>query len=162
MSSTHERLDPVESGKALRKALRNEFPGTKFSVRMSRGTAYGYFTVQWTDGPTAEAVHGVTDRFQGETFDGMTDSVEHHDKPIEWKGQTWRSGCGIINVRREHSDEFLAEVTDEIMAEYPSADREQVMRCGGARQVAHGLERGEKATLQAMHIANSHHHFARD
>ena len=48
-----------ETAAALRKALREAFPGARFSVRMASGTAYGWLSVSWTDGPTVEQVDAV-------------------------------------------------------------------------------------------------------
>lgn len=66
--------------KLLRAELKREFPGTKFSIRRSRGTGYGYVHVGWTDGPTDAEVSAITRGYEGEGFDGMTDcrySIEH-------------------------------------------------------------------------------------
>jgi len=65
-----------ETAVELRKALKVEFPGVKFSVRMARGTAYGYFDVSYTDGPPEAVVRKVTSRFQSSYFDGMDDSTK--------------------------------------------------------------------------------------
>ena len=63
-----------ESAKALKRVLREAFPATTFSVKLSRGTGYGYCHVSWTDGPTVGVVDAVCAPFEGEGFDGMTDS----------------------------------------------------------------------------------------
>lgn len=58
----------------IRHDLRAAFPGVKFSVRCSRGTASAWIGVHWTDGPTASQVDEITHRYQSRAFDGMTDS----------------------------------------------------------------------------------------
>lgn len=63
-----------ESAALLKQALRAAFPAVEFSVRLSRGTGYGYCHVRWTDGPTTTLAQEITDRFEGSRFDGMTDS----------------------------------------------------------------------------------------
>lgn len=131
-----EELDVVESGKALRKALREAFPGTKFQVRMSRGTAWGNYSVQWTDGPKTSEVQEVTNRFEGMGFDGMGDSTYYMDKAIEWKGRTVLSGCGMILESREISDEVMAQALAAIELEGFSGS-ELDMNCA-ARMVANG------------------------
>ena len=64
-----------DSLRALKAELRREFPTTNFSIRRSRGTGYGYVSVQWTDGPKADAVREICAHYEGERFDGMTDSA---------------------------------------------------------------------------------------
>lgn len=62
-----------DTAAALRRALKTEFPGVKFSVRMDRGSAYGWFRVEWTDGPTWQQARPVIDRFQSYDFDHQHD-----------------------------------------------------------------------------------------
>lgn len=115
------QLSPQESGKALRAALKAAFPGVKFSVKMSRGTAWGNFNVLWTDGPTSSEVAKVTNKFEGKGFDGTDDSTYYMDKAIEWKGKTVLSGCGMILEQRTNSDARLDAMADLILAAYPLA-----------------------------------------
>lgn len=70
---TTEYATAPESAKLLKAALRKAFPATMFSVRLSRGTGYGYCYVNWTDGPTMQRVDAICGAFEGSTFDGMTD-----------------------------------------------------------------------------------------
>ena len=63
-----------ETAAAIRKALRAQFPGVQFSVRMSRGTAYGWLDVSYQDGPVSRDVDEITRAFQDQKFDGMDDS----------------------------------------------------------------------------------------
>lgn len=62
-----------ETAAALRKALKAAFPATKFSVRMASGTGYGWFDVNWTDGPTWQQARTVIDTFQSYDFDHYHD-----------------------------------------------------------------------------------------
>lgn len=59
-----------DTAKLIRKTLRREFPGTKFSVRSSHGTSVN---IEWTDGPTLDAVKSVTSAYAGGGFDGSID-----------------------------------------------------------------------------------------
>lgn len=68
-------LSRTESIKLLKKTLRKEFPGVKFSVRGDRGTAYGWANIKWTDGPTEAMVKSIASPFATQGFDGMTDST---------------------------------------------------------------------------------------
>ena len=63
--------------KAVRAELRAAFPGVKFSVRYSTGTASAWMNVSWADGPTTRQVGDITGRFEGRKFNGMTDSYYH-------------------------------------------------------------------------------------
>lgn len=67
--------------KQLRAELAREFPGVKFSVRRSRGTAYGYVDVSWTDGPTTRDVDAITAMYEGSRFG--TD--QHGNQDIEYR-----------------------------------------------------------------------------
>lgn len=64
-----------ETGTEIRRALKRAFPGVVFSLRGSRGTGYGWFSLSWTDGPTTAAVDRVTGAFRSSYFDGMDDST---------------------------------------------------------------------------------------
>lgn len=64
-----------ETLKQMRAELKREFPTTKFSVRRARGTAYGYVDVSYTNGPDSRSVEGVCKAYEGQGFDGMTDST---------------------------------------------------------------------------------------
>lgn len=86
-----------ETAAALRKNLHATFPGTKFSVRMATGTAYGWIDVRWTDGPTSEQVNAVTREYESERFDGMDDSY-HLTGITEWSSRG-------VNTHRKISDE---------------------------------------------------------
>ena len=85
-----------ETTAAMRRMLKEIFPNTKFSVRMSRSTSYTY--VAWTDGPSDEQVQHVTDRFQSMRFDGMDDGY-HPTGNSQW------SCCGIL-LQRTISEDY--------------------------------------------------------
>lgn len=93
--------DTKATAAAMRSALRNAFPGTKFSVRMDRGTAYGWITVSWEDGPTAKDVEAITYRFQSSRFSGSDDSY-HSTGVTEW------SCCGVGISRHISRDRMEA------------------------------------------------------
>ncbi|WP_182047281.1 LPD29 domain-containing protein [Curtobacterium sp. ME26] len=60
----------------LRKGFRTRFPGVKFSVRCSTGTAAAWINVTYDDGPTHQQVQEVTNRLEGRSFNGQTDSYD--------------------------------------------------------------------------------------
>lgn len=87
-----------ETGTEIRRALRDAFPGVKFSLRGSRGTGYGWFSLSWTDGPTTRAVDAVTNRFRSSYFDGMDDST--HTIPATM----YADADGVIREHRYSCD----------------------------------------------------------
>lgn len=103
----------VDSAKALRKALKEAFPACKVSVALDRGTAYGYADVRWTDGPTVKRVREIVDRFEGEGFDGMTDSAIHYRVKLPDGRQ---SGLRLINESRTISPALARRCAEQIAA----------------------------------------------
>lgn len=105
-----------QTAAALRKDLRERFGGA-FSVRMARGTAYGWLDVEWTDGPTTAMVREVCDRYRSERFDGMDDAY-HAVEPtlylVDGVPTVKRySSCGI-NTQRSLSPTALAWAQTEV------------------------------------------------
>lgn len=62
-------LTTAETAKLVRKELKKNFPGVKFSVR-SDGNA---LRIEYTDGPLSSEVKKITDAYSGAGFDGMVD-----------------------------------------------------------------------------------------
>jgi hypothetical protein len=102
--------------RAIRTALRISFPSTKFSVRGSRGTGYGWSTVEWIDGPSEDAVSSLVCGFFGSSFDGMTDGYDPTGCCYTFEGVTYRAGGSGYHVTRRISPSFarrlLAQVAD--------------------------------------------------
>lgn len=73
------RMTAAEGSKLLKQTLTRAFPGTKFTCRMSRGTAYGSMDVSYTDGPSYKEVDAIADGFEGKSFDGSIDLEYHKD-----------------------------------------------------------------------------------
>jgi hypothetical protein len=80
----------AETARELRKALKEAFPGVKFSVRSKTYTDGSSITVRWTDGPIPLRVRKVVVPFQGANFNGMTDSkdlrpaAQYEGRPVHW------------------------------------------------------------------------------
>ena len=101
-----KRYSTKETAAALRKDLRNRWPGAKFSVRMATGTAYGWLDVSWTDGPNSRDVDTACRGYESSRFDGMDDAyhrveatmymIDGEPAVIEW------GSCGI-NTHRAYS-----------------------------------------------------------
>ena len=69
----HGHIDTADCAKLVRRALKANFPGVKFSVRSSSYSMGSSIHVGWTDGPTVDAVNSVVARYGGSGFDGMID-----------------------------------------------------------------------------------------
>lgn len=136
---------PVELGTAdsaawLKQELKRRFPATKFGVRGDRGTAAGWYTVSWTDGPTAFAVAMITSEVVGTSFDAQTDSTTYYVTRAQWcpkRGQWVRPRVRSIDTRRALSDGFRDRVAQAISARYgtPVPPRDQWHRaqvCNGS------------------------------
>jgi len=74
-----EYITTKDTAKLVRAALKSEYPGVKFSVRMSTGTASAWMNLSWSDGPTDAEVTTITSRFEGRKFNGMTDGYDNAD-----------------------------------------------------------------------------------
>lgn len=108
-----ERASATDSAKLLKATLRKTFPATVFSVRMSRGTAYGSVTVSWTDGPTASRVDAVCAPFVGKTFDGMDDST-HYTRNVMPDGRV--TGLGYVHTARTISAQLARRCAAQVSA----------------------------------------------
>lgn len=100
-------LTCADSSRLLKRVLTNTFRGTKFRIRMSRGTGYGNCYVCWTDGPTVAEVEAITAGFSGKGFDGMTDCTTYNRTRIQFddkRGQWVRPWLGLILECRSRSD----------------------------------------------------------
>jgi hypothetical protein len=62
--------------KLIRAQLKAAFPGVKFSVRCSTGTASAWIDVTYDDGPSHDQVAKIARAFEGRSFNGMTDSYD--------------------------------------------------------------------------------------
>lgn len=92
------------AAKNLRIELRRAFPGVKFSVKTSRYSGGNSMTASWTDGPTSQQVDEIADRYQGQDFDGMTDSTSIRSNAwIDAFGH-----AGYVFCTRHYSDAGIA------------------------------------------------------
>ena len=65
------------TARAVRKELKEAFPGVKFSVKSSNFSGGDSIDVSYTDGPALNEVESLTDKYKAGTFNGMTDSYEY-------------------------------------------------------------------------------------
>ena len=97
MAKQARSIGTVETAKLIRKALRAEFPATKFSVRSSMYSGGSSIDVRWTDGPTSAEVKIVSGGFAGGGFDGMID--------LHYYVTSWLSPDGTASPARSTGTE---------------------------------------------------------
>jgi hypothetical protein len=104
----------TETAKLIRKELKHYFSAVKFSVRSNSYSGGSSISVNWVDGPTESAVDAIVKRFEGASFDGMTDSksyltdfvvLEGAELPVEVS-----YGGDYVFTNRTLSKEFKAEL----------------------------------------------------
>ena len=113
-----------ESLKLLKATLRKAFPATKFSTHLHRGTAYGYASVSWTDGPSVELVDRVVSPFEGSHFNGMED-IEEYTRALLPDGR--ESGLRGVSTSRTISPAFARRLLAQVVAYYKPDDAPEVI-----------------------------------
>ena len=91
-------LSCADTAKLVRAALKETFPGVKFSVRSDVYAGGASIRIKYTDGPTYEQVKAVAGMFEGSYFDGMTDYKGSNYSSLD--GQEVRFGADFIFVNR--------------------------------------------------------------
>lgn len=110
-------LSCAETAKLVRKALKADFPGVKFSVRSSTYAGGASIHVGWTDGPSEREVDATLGLYQGSTFDGMTDMKSYHDSFLMGEDglpELVHFGADFVTPSRSISEEKKAEYMEEI------------------------------------------------
>lgn len=79
--------DPTVTAKKIRRALKEAFPGVKFSVRTDKYAGGSSIAVYYPPDQVArEEVEKIAQRFKSSTFDGMADmKVTHGYRWIDGK-----------------------------------------------------------------------------
>lgn len=98
----------AETAKLIRKALKEAFPGVKFSVRSDVYSGGSSINVRWTDGPTAKMVESVAGTFSGAYFDGSIDYKGYTKAMID--GETVHFGADFVFCNRDTTRTFLEKV----------------------------------------------------
>lgn len=115
-------LTCAETAVLVRKALKEAFPGVKFSVRSSNYSMGASMRVEWLDGPNEAQVEAVTRTFQGSYFDGAIDykgSVYHM-----LDGQQVRFGADSIHCTRRYSAAATQAAIDSVYRRYTANFKE--------------------------------------
>jgi hypothetical protein len=100
-------LSCAETAKLLRAALKQHFPGIKFSVRSDTYSGGASIRVAWQDGPLTRAVNDVADAFSGATFDGMIDLKSYKD-PVLIGAEHVHMGADYVFCNREVTEAHMA------------------------------------------------------
>ena len=104
----------AETAKLVRAALKESFPGIKFSVKSSVYSGGASIRVAYVDGPSQQQVKSVVGVFQGAYFDGMTDYKGYNYNSID--GQPVSFGADYIFVERKFSVAYLEMLVDQAAA----------------------------------------------
>lgn len=102
--------DCVTAAKNIRIELKRAFPLIKFSVKTSQYSMGNSVRIGWEDGPSTEQVDAITEKYQGGSFDGMTDCYDYSKN-------TWNEVFGsakYVQTSRNYSNEFAARTIAEI------------------------------------------------
>jgi hypothetical protein len=105
---TTKYISTTGTAKLIRKALKESFPGVKFSVRSDVYSGGSSINVSWTDGPTSKMVEAVAKTFQGAYFDGMQDYKGSTFAMID--GEQVRFGADFVFCERRTTRAFLERV----------------------------------------------------
>jgi hypothetical protein len=109
--SNREYLSCADTAKLIRAALKESFPGVKFSVRSSVYAGGASININYVDGPTSDQVNAVAGMFEGSYFDGMQDYKGLNYGSLD--GQEVRFGADFVFVNRKFGVEvFTAAVQD--------------------------------------------------
>lgn len=115
-------ISTAETAKIIRKVLKENFPGIKFSVRSSTYAGGSSIRIEWLDGPTATAVESVTKQFQGSSFDSMYDIKNYHN--TEWNGEEVHFCADYVNTQRNLSRQFVETVVAQFCKRWGLAPSE--------------------------------------
>lgn len=101
----------VVAAKNIRIELKRAFPVVKFSVTSKSYSMGNSVDVSWTDGPTAQQVDQIINKYEAGSFDGMTDSYSYEDT-------VWNRAFGrtkYAHGSRSYSDKMLTSVIGRVV-----------------------------------------------
>jgi hypothetical protein len=114
------RLSCAETAKLVRRTLRNEFPGVKFSVRSKTYAGGASISVSWTGGPGEAVVRAKVNRYAGADFDGMADMKVYRPSTLlaneDGSYEEVRYGADFVQVQRSIGDEERERYRADIVA----------------------------------------------
>lgn len=106
----------TETANLIRKALKESFPDTKFSVTSKSYSGGSSINVSYTDGPLSKDVKAIVDLFEGAGFDGMTDYKYFH-KARTFRGELTSFNYGFVFVERNVSPSLLVAAAKRVANE---------------------------------------------
>lgn len=116
-------LSCSETAKLIRKALKENFPSQKFSVRSSVYSMGASIDVSWTDGIPHDEVNKIIKQFEGAGFDGMIDYkyyIDHWMMPdgsvIIAKSEGTTHGSSINNAKPHPDAKKVSLGSDYVFA----------------------------------------------
>lgn len=112
-----EGSGPAVAAKNLRKILKRELPGVKFSVTISRFSGGNSMDVRWTDGPTSDAVSEFSELFSAGSFNGQDDCYTYSRAAF---AELFGS-AKYIRTSRDCSDALVSKAIAELAEEYAPA-----------------------------------------
>lgn len=121
-------MAPAATSALLRKALKESFPGVKFSVRTQSHAGGASADVEWTDGPALAVVKPICNAFEGAYFDGMIDYKGSRFHLLD--GAPVHFGLGFVFERRQFSDAAIERALARVRAACPVNWREMVAARG--------------------------------
>jgi len=108
-------LTCAETAKLIRAALKEAFPGVKFSVKSNVYSGGASINIKYENGPTCSQVKSVVSVFEGSYFDGMTDYKGSNYTSLN--GEEVRFGADFVFVNRKYTKAFL-ETAVEFACKY--------------------------------------------
>lgn len=109
-------LSCADTAKMVRQALKEAFPGVKFSVRSDTYSGGASINVRWIDGPNSAQVEAVAKTFQGAYFDGSQDYQGNTYAMLD--GQVVNFGADFIFCNRDYSDAFVEAAIGAVLRRY--------------------------------------------
>lgn len=108
----------AQTAKRVRKALKAQYPGVKFSVRSSTYSGGASIDASYTDGPAERGVWTFLQQFAGADFDGMTDMKNYRDDVLfanpDGTYSVISSGADFVFAHRAISEPWRDEIAREI------------------------------------------------
>lgn len=109
-------LSCADTAKLVRKAVKESFPATKFSVTSKTYSGGASIDVRWTDGPTTKQVDKIVKRFEGAYFDGMIDYKGAVYAQLN--GENVRFGANFVFATRDNSDAEVAKAIAAVLNKF--------------------------------------------
>ena len=113
---TTRYISTADTAKLIRQALKEAFPGVKFSVRSDTYSGGSSIRVRWTDGPNDAQVSDITGTFCGGYFDGSIDYKGSIYHMID--GETVHFCADFVFTNRDYSDTAIQRGINRMMAKF--------------------------------------------